>query len=218
MSEMRLLPFKWVAIFSLIWLLTALACNAPIRGQATVAPPPTASSGDVTAVPPTDSATAPTPVTLAATVAPATVAIIVSPPTAVAETATALPTFTPIAAPTLAPTLSATATSPPAPAATATPRPTATPAIQGPLNFTYDLQWRFNPNNYSQVIGTITIAATGGNGIYSYYHDDVLQPGFRFEFNWGACQNRPGSLRVDSAGQSVRQNYFSVPPCATPAP
>jgi hypothetical protein len=138
--------------------------------------------------------------------------------TAVAPTPALLPTFTPIAGPTLAATLTARPTAV-GPAATATPPAAATAIVAGPLQFTYEIDWRFATDNPFLVIARVTLHAQGGNGIYTYYHDDIRQAGALFEFNWVACRPKPGSLRVDSSdGQSVRQDYYQDTPCPTPTP
>jgi hypothetical protein len=198
--------------------MVALACNAPVAGQATIMPPPT---------PGTPGPEHPTvPESLPALVEPATApallpaetsAVVTTEPAGV-STPALLPTFTPIAGPTLAATSTPRATIV-GPVAPATTLATATPLVQGPLRFTYDFNWRFAPDNPFLVIGRVAFHAQGGNGVYTYYHDDIRQPGATFEFNWVACRPKPGSLRVDSGdGQSVRHDYYQETPCPTPTP
>lgn len=181
-----------------IWLLTILACNAPVR-QATIPAPPTLIT------------------TPAATVTLATE------PSAAAPTPTSnavLPTFTPVGTPNLNITL---AGSTPAPTVTlaGTPGETGTPPpSQGDLSFTYQITWSISEQNPYLAVAQVTMQAQGGNGQYTYYHDDIRQDGPAFMYQWATCRGNPGSLRVDSSdGQSVRVNYFETPPCPpTPVP
>lgn len=103
------------------------------------------------------------------------------------------------------------------PAPTATLRGTPTVASGGLLTFDYAIDWRVDPNNEAVAIARVTITASGGNGEYIYFHDDLPVDGPQFEYRWAACRDNPGSLRVNSAdGQTVRTNYFETPPCPDP--
>jgi len=206
----RLAVWRQWLLLPLLWLLVSLACNAPVGRQPTVEPPPTPGL-TVTAVPiapPADPSVAP------ATIPILTTAIVPEEPEA---TPALLPTFTPIAGPTLAATPTATTAS--ATTSPATPRPASSPTSAGPLDFSYSISWQLTASNPFMAVARVTIQATGGSGVYTYYHDDILQSGATFQYNWAACQGNPGSLRVDSSdGQSVRKNYFETPPCPTPTP
>jgi hypothetical protein len=219
-------PVRWLLLMLVTWAAAALACNLPAADLATMAPPPTA--GATLTVEPTATtaveldvapATIPAVLPTVTAVVPGTeTAVAPAAETAVAPTPALLPTFTPIAAPTLAATFTPRPTTV-APVATATQPATATPSVQGPLRFTYEIHWRFAPDNPFLVIARVTIRAQGGDGVYSYYHDDIRQAGATFEFNWVACRPKPGSLRVDSGdGQSVREDYYQETPCPTPTP
>ena len=199
-------------ILPLLWLIVTLACNAPTGSDPLPESPATSTATPALAATVTISSTAvPTdspefsPATLPAieiaTLEPATPAL--------------LPTFTPIAQPTLAPTPAVVGT----PTPTTPPRPANTPTPSGPLDFSYSISWRLSASNPFMAIASVTIQATGGSGVYTYYHDDIRRDGLTFEYNWAACQGNPGSLRVDSSdGQTVRKNYFESAPCPTPTP
>lgn len=182
-----------------IWFLTLLACNAPV-GQATIPAPPTLIT------------------------APAATVTLATDPSAAAPTVTsavnALPTFTPAGTPILnltpvGATPAPTVTLPDAAAATGTP-----PVSQGTLSFTYQIEWSVSEQNPYLADARVTMQAQGGNGQYTYYHDDIRQEGPVFIYQWATCRANPGSLRIDSSdGQSVRVNYFETPPCpSTPIP
>jgi hypothetical protein len=211
----RLAIWRQWLFLPLLWLLVSLACNAPVGQEPAVEPPPTPSL-TVTAVPSTPPADP--------SEAPATIPILLTAimPEEPEATPALLPTFTPIAGPTLAATPTATTASA-APTSPATPRPgsspTTPPAASGPLDFSYNISWQLTAGNPFVAVARVTIQATGGSGVYTYYHDDILQSGPTFEYNWAACRGNPGSLKVDSSdGQSVRKNYFENPPCPTPTP
>jgi hypothetical protein len=204
-----------------VWVALALACNAPLEPEPTLPAPQLVTQtpgGVVPPVPAEDGAvesTATAEPTLPGEEEIATV-----------EVTEPLPTFTPIqvtpsatatgdAGPTLAPTVTL---SPAEPTATRTPPATATATASEPLSFSYTIDWRLSDENPYQAIAHVIIYAAGGDGHYSYYRDDLPVEGPEFEYQWAACRSNPGSLRVDSAGQSVRTNYFENPPCPTPTP
>jgi hypothetical protein len=130
------------------------------------------------------------------------------------------PTFTPIQQPTLAATLTPSATPSRRPANTPRPGVTATTAnTGGPLDFDYNISWRLKDASAKTAIATVTIRASGGSGIYTYFRDDLVVDGPVFEYEWATCSGNPGSLRVDSSdGQSARKEYFENPPCPTATP
>ena len=278
----------------LLFLLTTLACNAPLGGaKATTAPPPT-STNESTSIPPTvtieaqaetptveaiatatidisdieglptvtpvlDPATPTrevpptfTPIRIKATRTPsadvsATPTIVVEPTnTRIASPATATrrlptrtrrpfatntavwqPSSTPIWRPSSTPVWQPSPTwrpthtpRPSYPTHTPPPpRPTNTRVAQGPLAFTYEIQWEVTPGVYDQVTAHVTIVATGGTGQYEYYRDGLPQTGATFSYQWAACRANPGSIRVESGNESVTEDYYEVPPCpATPSP
>lgn len=183
----------------ILLLATTLACNAfSVAGEETLPPPPVR---DETVFPPTD-----------------------QPPTADSEllpTATErtpLPTFTPIVT-----TRDPNATMPPGTTVTATGTVTATATITptatsaGPLSLSYTINWTVSDDDPAMSTAHVTLQAAGANGDYTYYHDDLVQPGPVFSFPWASCTNKPGSFRVDSSdGQSVRISYFERAPCPDP--
>jgi len=195
------------------WLLATLACNAPLGGATIPAPPTLVTPSSSTPLTPSS----PSPDTIPATGAPLdTVAPDV------------LPTFTPIVSTgtTLAePSLEATSSTSVAVtplATTAIPDTTTVtvPVPQGILSFTYTISWSISEQNPFIAVALVTMNAQGGNGVYTYYRDDLQQDGPVFTYQWATCRDNPGSLRVDSGdGQSVRFNYYEIPPCPqTPSP
>jgi len=164
--------------------LTVTACTqdqAPFESSPTSAPtaaPPTAAPTDV-------------PLPVAPTEAPTEA------PQATAEIPTAVPpTETPADTPTAEPS------------PTARPRATATPA--GPLDFQMyvagcrDAPTAAKPDN---VVITISVEATGGNGVYRYYHRDVEEPDKFIDVEWGKNTRLIGSVTVTSGGQSLTKEY-----------
>jgi len=111
-----------------------------------------------------------------------------------------------------APTAAARVT--PTVAAGVTPSPDSTAESSGPLDFSYSIEWRLDPNDENNAIATVSIWASGADGNYTYYQDENVKAGSKFEFNWRACKNYPGSLRVDSGdGQSVKKDVWSRAAC-----
>jgi LysM repeat protein len=91
----------------------------------------------------------------------------------------------------------------------ATPAPSPTPG--GPLTFTWALvSWVPADPNY---IATIHINATGGTPPYTYYNDNLVQPGASFELAWRRCRPKPGSIGVsDATGAKVTMQYWLIAP------
>lgn len=212
MSKFRALPLRWFCGLLVLWLALVLACNAPLEPEPTLPAPQlvTQTPGGAT-LPPADSGTAAPPSPDAE--GGATIAVTAPLPTFTPIQATPSATTSGDAGPTLAPTVTLPSAGP-----TATRPPAATGAVSGPLSFTYTIDWRLSPDNPYQAIAYVVIYASGGDGNYTYYRDDLPVAGPAFTYQWAACRGNPGSLRVDSAGQSVRQNYFENPPCPTPTP
>ncbi len=202
---------RWRPIFGLVGILlgVGLACNLPLD-ISNPAPPPT--RPPITALPqttPTDGLADPT--------LPPLPGITDEPIPA------QLPTFTPIQ-PLLAPTLAlrdggtpggvpAATVTPYTPGVSLTPELTAPPApvSGGPLGVSYVIRWRIEAD---KAVARVTLTATGGSAPYRYYHDDLPVSGPTFEYAWTTCNPNPGSFRVDSGdGQSVRINYYEIPPC-----
>ncbi|HLF26056.1 MAG TPA: hypothetical protein VJG32_06955 [Anaerolineae bacterium] len=107
----------------------------------------------------------------------------------------------PTDAPTEAPT--ATATQP------ARPRPTATSS--GPLDFQFYVAGCRNaptaekPDN---VVITISVEATGGNGVYRYFHRGVEEADKFIDVEWGKNTRLNGEATVTSGdGQSLTKEY-----------
>jgi len=176
------------------WFITLLACNVPWQQQ-TIPPAPTLITPQGTP------ANIPSVTVPASTIPVLTVDV------------GSLPTFTPVATPLIPPTLAGltpSATLPGGASTTTTP----SPPVGGDLSFTYTISWSLSEENPYISIATVTMMAQGGSGQYTYYHDDILQTGAVFTFEWASCRPNPGSLRVDSSdGQSVRVNYWENPPC-----
>ena len=209
-----------------IWLGLVLACNAPITEPTSPPPPDDNSDSDENEVPagPSDSeADEPTATTEpSATLSPEAEE---GEPAEPEASHTPLPTFTPIQQPTLAST--------PTNVPTGTPRPTSssggsggssatsTPvsSSSGPLTLEYNVSWALDPSDPFKAIATVNLTASGGSGVYTYYHDELPVAGPMFTYEWGACRGNPGSFRVDSTdGQSIKIDYFENPPCPTPTP
>ncbi|HSH01795.1 MAG TPA: hypothetical protein VLL52_04690 [Anaerolineae bacterium] len=181
-----------------LWLIPALACNAITTLDTTPSAPPT-SPPLTSTLPTTGQLPAPTITPL---VGPGTPL-----PTFTPRQPTPLPTPPPDSTPTIEIT----------PTITATVTPTPTPFITGPLTLSYVITWTVDANNTSEAIGFITLTASGGlTNTYQYYHDDLLQPGPKFSFRWRTCTDRPGSVRVDAGGESVRINYYERAICPPP--
>ena len=110
-----------------------------------------------------------------------------------------LPTFTPVLAP------------------TATPRaaPVAPPTPEGgPLDLGFTINWRIDPNDVTLSIAAVELIATGGDGNYTFFRDNVPTGSAVFEYYWGRCQDNPGSFRVDSGdAQSLTIEYFQTAAC-----
>lgn len=198
MSKKCLVAWVWVTT---LWFLPLLACNIPWQRQ-TIPPPPTSipSQGNPTNTP--------------FDTTPASTLPVLTPDTVV------LPTFTPVGTPVLVPTLAGTLLAPTVTLPGTSPTTTTASGSQGLLSFTYTIAWALSEANPYLSVATVTITAQGGNGQYTYYHDDILQPGATFTYDWASCRANPGSLRVDSGdGQSVRVDYYENPPCPqTPTP
>jgi hypothetical protein len=57
------------------------------------------------------------------------------------------------------------------------------------------------------VVITISVEATGGNGVYRYFHRDVEEPDKFIDVEWGKNTRLIGSVTVTSAGQSLTKEY-----------
>jgi hypothetical protein len=209
-----LIPAWLLALLPLLFLclLLIFMIGPDDNGNQTATPTVTATKELV--VSPSPTATGPASPTASATPSPT-------------STGSASPTPTPsvTSSPTMTPTGTTTSTpSPTQPVATATPTPSATstqtvtPVVvtphYGPLSFSVTVTWRLDPSNPSWAIATVVITATGGDGNYTYYRDDILQIGPRFQYYWRACQINPVTFRVDSGdGQSARIELPEHAPC-----
>lgn len=104
-----------------------------------------------------------------------------------------------------------------APTATlrAAERPTAEPtATLAPLALAYQIAWRIDPQDSAFAVATVRLQAQGGNGVYTYYRDEIRMPGPEFEYRWGSCRANPGSFRVESGdGQTLKLDYYTEAPC-----
>jgi hypothetical protein len=145
-----------------------------------------------------------------------------TPTPTVTTTVTRTPTATGTATPTGTPTTTRTTT--PTPSPTASPTGTLMPTVRAtrpevtrtyaPLTFSVSIQWRLDPASDLHAIADVVVSAQGGDGNYTYYRDDILQPGTTFSYFWRRCANNPVSFRVDSCdGQSVRVERAEFSPC-----
>lgn len=172
------------SILAIAWFVLMLACNIPL------ADPPTP------LVPPTRAAEEPGD----ATPLPAATATQAGAPTADA------PTPGPTSTGSFQPAATATSRSTPDPDA-----PTPTPAL---LQLSYRLTWTLDLTNQNFALATVELTATGGDGNYRFFRDDIPTGGANFVYRWGACRANPGSFRVESGdGQTARLNYYEQPPC-----
>jgi hypothetical protein len=113
------------------------------------------------------------------------------------------PTATPIP-PTAAPTETATATP------TATTRPRPTPTSSGPLDFqVYIAGCKSVPTpQKNNLLITISIEATGGNGVYRYIHAGVAEADKFVDITWERGTRLIGEVTVTSGdGQSITKEY-----------
>jgi hypothetical protein len=132
-------------------------------------------------------------------------------PAEVATATPAAPTPTPagvITTPTPVPTLQAQ----PGTAPQATPRPE--PTVSEPLAVNYIVESAGpNPANPDQWSANILITASGGDGLYKYYHDGLPIDGPRVTVVYQACRNKPGSFWVeDGTGARATLDYFLYAP------
>jgi hypothetical protein len=181
-------------------------------GTTTITPGPTPAA--------TQSATATTTAAVTGTAtATATTATTLSPTASTTASPTAGITASPTASSTPSPTASVTPSLTPTPTATSTPTRAVTPTptvtrVYGPLSFTVEIVWRIDPNDRRFAIASVTITATGGDGNYTYYRDDIRQVGPEFEYVWRSCSSNPISFRVTSGdGQSARKEFGEYAPC-----
>lgn len=186
-------------------LATTLACNLPLTVSNPPPPPPSRSPLPTPAV--DDLALTPVP--------PGNLADFAT-PAASATPPTVLPTFTPFLAATSTPRSGGVATPilPSLPTPTGAVTPTPGPSTGGPLTLSYVITWRVEG---SQAVATVRLTAAGGDGVYTYFHDEQVTAGPVFEYRWATCNPNPGSFRVNSGdGQMTRVNYYETPPCPNP--
>jgi len=121
---------------------------------------------------------------------------------------TPLPATAPPEPPTEAPAETATAE----PTVASRPRPTATPASSGPLDFqTYIAGCTRAPtaDKPGNVVITISVEATGGNGVYRYFHKNVEEPDKFIDVEWQLGTGLNGKVTVVSGdGQTLEKEYF----------
>jgi len=124
---------------------------------------------------------------------------------------TPLPATAPPEPPTEAPAETATAE----PTVASRPRPTATPASSGPLDFqTYIAGCTRAPtaDKPGNVVITISVEATGGNGVYRYFHvvsgTDVAEPDKLIDIAIEQGTRLIGRVVVTSGdGQTLNKEY-----------
>jgi hypothetical protein len=72
------------------------------------------------------------------------------------------------------------------------------------------VSWKPADPNY---IATVHINATGGTPPYTYYNDNLVQPGATFDIAWRRCRPKPGSIGVsDATGANVTEQYWLIAP------
>ncbi len=181
---------KSILMVVIVALAVTLAACGQEPARPTSAPPtPTTGGGEAPAAPtdtpPPPAEPRPLPATEAPPAAPPTEAPTVPPPT---DTPTAEPT------------------------ATSRPRPTATPASTGPLDFQFYIAGcRRAPtaDKPGNAVVTISVEASGGNGVYRYFHKDAEEPDkfVDVEIELGTSFN--GKVTVVSGdGQTLEKEYF----------
>jgi len=118
------------------------------------------------------------------------------------------PADTPTSAPTSAPTETPTAT----PTQAVRARPTASPISTGPLDFQFYIagcKRAPTPDKPGNAIITISVEATGGNGVYKYFHKDVEEPDKFIDIEWQLGTGLIGKVTVASGdGQVLEKEYF----------
>lgn len=94
------------------------------------------------------------------------------------------------------------------------PTPLAETASEETLRLTYEIEWRVDPTDPGYVLAAVRLAATGGDGIYTFFRDETVTNSAYFSYRWGSCKDNSGTFRVESAdGQSTTVQYFEQPPC-----
>lgn len=189
------------SLFVLLFFLFSLACTPTLPSlvteQATLPPAPTIDPN-----PPATNTPAASPTS--------------AEPSATPTAVVALPTFTPRLQPTSTTSNNTNnSNNNSGGLATIVPLGTGTaPAVSGPLTFSYYVVWQADPADASVMIANLTITATGGDGNYQYFRDEVSLPGPVIQYRWGKCAGNPGSLRVTSGdGQSIKIDYYETAPC-----
>ena len=180
----------WLLLL-LIWAGVVLACNLPLAPQAQPLMPPTlppesAEAGnESTGVENSVGEANPTP--------NATATLLPTSGESTEETLVLAPTVTP----------------------RATPGGVESSAGEsGPLELEYEISWELNSADTAFALATVTLNATGGDGEYTFFRDDIPTGGSQFVYRWGSCKTNPGSFRVDSGdGQSVKLDYYEESPC-----
>jgi hypothetical protein len=185
---------RMILVLLLAGLGFSLACNAPVYLASRDAPPPPVGSPIPS---PTVTLSAPSPAATRDSVA----------------TLAPLPTFTPIGA---IATPGSVGTPADEPEPTRTVAATTAPTAATPLSFDYTISWTLDPNDGAHAIATVRIIVTGGTDPYAYYHDDLPEAGPLFTYRWAVCRANPGSLRVDAGTESMRIDYYELPPCPNP--
>ncbi len=115
------------------------------------------------------------------------------------------PVDTPTAAPTEAPSATPTAT----PTLVVRSRPT--PTSSGPLDFqVYYASCRNAPTaeKPANLLITISVEATGGNGVYRYFHRDVEEPDKFIDVNWERGTRLIGRVTVTSGDGQTRDKEY----------
>jgi hypothetical protein len=122
---------------------------------------------------------------------------------------TSQPTSPPADAPTQAPVDTATETPTVEPTAVRVARPT--PTSSGPLDFqVYVAGCKRAPtaDKPGNILITLSVEATGGNGVYRYVHQEVEEPDKFIDINWEQGTRMIGKVTVNSGdGQSLTKEY-----------
>jgi hypothetical protein len=80
----------------------------------------------------------------------------------------------------------------------------------GPLELDWVIESQGqNPANAKQWQVVVNLAARGGDGRYTYYHDGLPVSSTRVQIVDQACRNKPGSFWVqDGTGEIVKKSYY----------
>ncbi len=94
------------------------------------------------------------------------------------------------------------------------PEALPTTDVEEALRLTYEIEWRVDPTDPGYALAAVRLAATGGDGFYTFFRDETVTHSAYFSYRWSSCKDNSGTFRVESAdGQSTSIEYFEQPPC-----